>query len=77
MTLGTILLVLILLACPLMMLLMHRGGHKHRAAMDEARPSLDELRRRRGAIDDEIRSRQGEEATSDARETTDPVGTER
>ena len=57
---GTIFLLLLLLACPLMMVWMMRGGHGHGAhgggghdhsKAEEAEPSLDELRRRRDEID--------------------------
>lgn len=59
---GTIFLLLLLLACPLMMVWMMRGGHGHghgvhggsghdHSKAEEAEPSLDELRRRRDEID--------------------------
>lgn len=65
MDLGTLLILLLVLACPLAMLLMHRGhgGHAspsddHHARMygaaDEAANSLDELRLRRAELDAEI-----------------------
>lgn len=63
MDVGTLLLVLLLLACPLMMVFMHRGGHGAHGgpeldghAGDEASraPSLHELRRQRKEIDSEI-----------------------
>ena len=63
MDVGTLLLVLLLLACPLMMVFMHRGGHgmhaghKHSQVVDaDASDSapLDELRRTRAEIDVEI-----------------------
>ncbi len=64
---GTVLILLLLLACPLMMLFMHRGGHGGHAshgegdshvhgAADETSGtgSLDELRRRRDELDAKI-----------------------
>jgi 2-methylaconitate cis-trans-isomerase PrpF len=63
MDVGTLLLVLLLLACPLMMVFMHRGGHgmhaghEHSEAVDadasHAAP-LDQLRSKRAEIDVEI-----------------------
>lgn len=63
MDVGTLLLVLLLLACPLMMVFMHRGGHgtqaghEHSQVVDadasDAAP-LDALRSRRAEIDVEI-----------------------
>ena len=66
MELGTLLFVLLVVACPLMMLFMHRGGHGghalhdsheqvHAAAEDgSSTPSLDELRSRRSQLEVEI-----------------------
>jgi hypothetical protein len=66
MELGSLLFLLILLACPLMMVWMmrghgghgsHGGGHSHmHGAADErsGTESLDELRRRRAELDAEI-----------------------
>ena len=63
MELGTLLVLLLVLACPSMMLFMHRGGHASHAgpvqahgAPDEASGalSLDELRSRRDELDVEI-----------------------
>lgn len=59
---GTLLILLLLLACPLLMLFMHRGGHGGHASRgqdgrhvhgsdDEASGSLEELRRRRTELD--------------------------
>jgi hypothetical protein len=65
MELGTLLFVLLVVACPLMMLFMHRGhgGHAshdshaqvHPAAEEgSSTPSLDELRSRRSQLEVEI-----------------------
>ena len=67
MELGTLLILLLVLACPLMMVFMHRGGHGGHAshgeghghmqgAVDEVSDtgSLDELRSRRAELDTEI-----------------------
>lgn len=62
MDVGTIFLVLLLLACPLMMVFMHRGGHAghvsheahHARGVDHDTPSLDDLRHRRDELDAEI-----------------------
>ena len=65
MELGTLLILLLLLACPVGMLFMHRGGHgehashggedRHmRGAEDETLSSLEELRSRRAELDAEI-----------------------
>ncbi len=64
MDVGTLLLVLLLLACPLMMVFMHRGGDgasgghvpSGHASDDETPPtrSLNELRRQRAEMDSEI-----------------------
>ena len=60
---GTLLILLLVLACPLMMMFMHRGGHashgdpeQGHAPSDETlhTPSLDELRSRRDELDVEI-----------------------
>ena len=63
---GTLFILLLVLACPLMMFFMHRGGHGGHAshggdghvhgAADETSGtgSLEELRRRRTELDDEI-----------------------
>lgn len=75
MELGTLLLILLLLACPLMMVFMHRGGHGHGAHGDHEHgqgrtdaPSLDELRGRRDEIDVEIARL--EEMTSETKSPT-------
>jgi hypothetical protein len=74
------LLLLLLLACPLMMMWMMRGGHgghageghTHGAAGGHgghddvdatAEPSLDDLRRQRDELDNEISKREAEEQT--------------
>ena len=62
MDLGTILLVAIVLACPLMMLLMHREGTRSHRSESDQWSSLAELRRQREALDAEIASREGGEA---------------
>lgn len=63
MDVGTLLLVLFLLACPLLMVFMHRGGHgahnghEHdpaAAGETSRKPSLGELRRQREEIEAEI-----------------------
>lgn len=59
---GTLLILALVLACPLMMLFMHRGGHASHGsdqghthgAAEDASGSLDELRRRRTELDAEI-----------------------
>jgi hypothetical protein len=67
---ASYLILLLVLACPLMMFLMMRGGHGHgghggRGHSDGVGPaSIDDLRRRRDELDDEIvsRERSGEDA---------------
>jgi hypothetical protein len=67
MELGTLLILLLVLACPLMMVFMHRGGHGGHASHGESHGhthgvadevsdtgSLDELRSRRAELDTEI-----------------------
>ena len=67
MELGTLLILLLVLACPLMMVFMHRGGHGGHASHGESHGhthgvadevsdtgSLDELRSRRVELDAEI-----------------------
>ena len=55
---STYLLLLLLLACPVLMWLMMRGGHGHRGhAHDHGQASLDDLRRRREELDEEIAAR--------------------
>lgn len=67
MELGTLLILLLVLACPLMMVFMHRGGHGGHAShgqghghthavADEVSDtgSLDELRSKRAELDGEI-----------------------
>lgn len=53
---------LLILACPLMMLFMMRGhghgGHGAHAGHEPAADSLEDLKRRRSALDDEIASRE-------------------
>ena len=51
---GTLLLLLLLLACPLLMWVMMRGGHAH----DHGPASIDDLRRRRAELDREIAVRE-------------------
>ena len=56
---GTYLLVLLLLACPLLMWMMMRGGHGHGGhAHDHGPASIDDLRRRRDKLDQEIAVRE-------------------
>ena len=52
---SSALLLLIVLACPLMMLFMHRGHGGH--DRHEPSASIDELRRRRDALDRELAAR--------------------
>jgi Protein of unknown function (DUF2933) len=63
---------LLILACPLMMFWMMRGGHGHHSAGDHSgdrvdhdtdanQPSLEELRHRREELDREIEHRQATE----------------
>jgi hypothetical protein len=76
MDVGTLLLVLLLLACPLMMVFMHRGGHATHAGhehsqvvdADASAAPLDELRSRRAEIDVEIARL--EEAASEEKSPT-------
>lgn len=77
MDVGTLFIVLLLLACPLMMVFMHRGGHAMHAGHErgqvvdsdasDAAP-LDELRSRRAKIDVEIARL--EKATSEEKSPT-------
>lgn len=74
---GTLLILVLLLACPLMMLFMHRGGHgdhashgsnhghTHGAAGDRS-DSLDELRRRRTELDAAIAKLERAETETEA-----------
>jgi hypothetical protein len=72
-TVSTGFLLLLVLACPLMMLFMMRGGHGHggghhghASGGDEHQapaPSTDELRHRRYELDREIAEREAEEET--------------
>ncbi|MHB1242066.1 MAG: DUF2933 domain-containing protein [Gaiellaceae bacterium] len=56
---GTYLLVLLLLACPLLMWVMMRGGHGHGGHDHGHGPaSIDDLRRRRDELDREIAVRE-------------------
>lgn len=76
MELGTLLFLLLVLACPLMMLFMHRGGHgshashgaSHTHGADEPAGSLEELRHRRDGLDAEIAEleRAGTDVETDA-----------
>ena len=70
---SSLLLLLVLLACPLLMWLMMRGrhghgygGHSHHAATIDGHhgdaPSTDDLRRRRTELDREIAERERVEA---------------
>ena len=58
----TALFFLLILACPLMMMFMMRGhghgGHSANAGDEPTTDSLDDLKRRRSALDDEIASRE-------------------
>ena len=63
---GQYLFLLLILACPVMMMFMMRGGHGHGGhanphGTNEAKEpsSLDELRRRREELDEEIALREG------------------
>lgn len=62
---GQYLFLLLILACPLMMIFMMRGGHGHSGHADmhgsngtQEPSSLDELRRRRDGLDREIAARE-------------------
>jgi hypothetical protein len=59
---GQYLLFLLILACPLMMVFMMRGGHGHGHAHGSSGAqepsSLDELHRRRDELDQEIAARE-------------------
>ena len=58
---GNYLFFLLILACPLMMVFMMRGGHGRgghaHGSGTEASASLEELRRRRDELDDQIAAR--------------------
>jgi hypothetical protein len=63
---GQYLFLLLILACPLIMIFMMRGGHGHGGHADmhgangtQEPPSLGELRRRRDELDQEIATREG------------------
>ena len=78
MNIGTALFLLLILACPLMMVFMmrghggHAGGHQHH---DPSTASVDELRRRRDELDREIATRddgwRASEADREAQEEND------
>jgi Protein of unknown function (DUF2933) len=51
---ASILPVLIVLACPLMMVLMMRGMHGHSKARPREQMDIDELKRERDELNDEI-----------------------
>lgn len=57
---GPYLLLLLLLACPLLMWVMMRGGHGHGGghAHNQGPASIDDLRRRRDELDREIAGRE-------------------
>jgi Protein of unknown function (DUF2933) len=66
-----LLIIALVLACPLMMVLMMRGGHSHGHMHGEILPdpkSTAELRRRRDELERQIEERKSEE------ETPTPVG---
>ena len=52
------LLFLLILACPLVMWFMMRGGHGHTHGQSHGPASVDELRRRREDLDQEIAARE-------------------
>ena len=62
---SSYLVLLLILACPLMMVWMMRGGHGHSAdgghAHDDSGASLDELRRQHEQLGREIEAREAEE----------------
>ena len=61
---------LVILACPLMMMFIMRGGHGHGGhahGSSQEPSSLEELRRRRSELDDEIAARDGLEEADHAR----------
>ena len=76
MDVGTLFLVVLVLACPLMMVFMHRGGHGMHAGhehgqvvdADASDAALDDLRSRRAKIDVEIARL--EEAASEEKSPT-------
>ena len=76
MDVGTLFIVLLLLACPLLMVFMHRGGHGMHAGhehgqvvdADASDAALDDLRSRRAKIDVEIARL--EEAASEEKSPT-------
>lgn len=82
MDIGSLFLVLLLLACPLLMVFMHRGSHRAHGGRDHSHVaggmpsgrSLEELRRHRDAIDCEIARIESEESKTEA-ETTSPTPT--
>ena len=60
---GQYLFLVLILACPVMMMFMMRGGHGHgghgaHTGHEPATNSLDDLKRRRSTLDDEIASRE-------------------
>lgn len=62
MNIGTALFLLLILACPLMMVFMMRGhghGHGEHEHGDASAASVDQLRRRRDELDREIAAREG------------------
>ena len=61
-------LIVALLACPLMMLLAHRGMAHRTGAEPPRAESLSQLRRRRDEIDAAIRAREEREPSADGRE---------
>ena len=77
MDLGTLLILLLLLACPVGMLFMHRGGHAshgeghgHTHGAEEPTGSLDELHRRRDELDAEIAQLERAETEAEAERKT-------
>ena len=68
---GQYLFFLLIIACPLMMMFMMRGGHGHGGnAQGTGAPtqsSVDELRRQRAELDGEIAAREGLEEADRAR----------
>jgi Spy/CpxP family protein refolding chaperone len=78
MTASSVFLLLLVLACPLMMIFMMRGGHGHGSGQGghaggchggshgpehESHQSIDELRRQRDELDRQIGEREAEEET--------------
>lgn len=62
---------LFVLACPLMMLFMMRGMHGHGGQADGEQKTLDELKRERDALNEQIAER-AEQVTDERRQAVSP-----